>query len=148
MAQSSIKVTEGSGKNIGSVSFTRNSETQEAQFTRQTVGSDTAHDFVFGEEASFGTLANVDFSGISGSHTSLFNSGGDSYQIVTVYNDTNEAVILSMDGGTTDHFFLPAFTPFTLDFVANGKQFSGEIQVKESSTTPTSGKVYAGGVKS
>lgn len=83
---------------------------------------------------------------ISGTYQTIFTATFD-LVILQIFNTVNEDTIISLDGGTTDHYKLPAGTSFVLDFTANDARLSKPIvQVKKVSATPTSGFMSVTGI--
>lgn len=97
-------------------------------------------------EANFFTLATKAFGSITGSHTSL-KAAGDVIKIITFLNKTNQDLVISCDGGTTDHIFLEAGAADKYDFGANSFHETGGIFVKHNGVAPTTGNVYCFGVE-
>jgi hypothetical protein len=142
----SFQISEGSGKRIATEEVARDSQTQQVQLVRLSVGGDGTHDLTYGAEASFLELQSIDFDDLTTSFQALTNSGEDKMQSLDVFNNTDGNLVISLDGGTTEHWFLPAFMGKSFDFLSSGRQCSGIVQVKYVGTAPTEGSVYASGV--
>lgn len=63
--------------------------------------------------------------------------------MVQAFNTCNDTIIVSLDGGTTDHFKLDASEAFTLDLRTNHIKLpiGTQIQAKDAGSTPASGSL-------
>lgn len=65
-------------------------------------------------------------------------------RMLTITNSLNVECVVSFDGGTTDHLYLPALTGAQLDFGANWLNHNGTISVKQGAAgAPASGMIAA-----
>ena len=63
------------------------------------------------------------------------------YDGVIIQNKTDSIVIVSFDGGTTDHFSLDNGENLSINFRQHGLRGTGAISLKDDGTAPTSGTV-------
>lgn len=92
-------------------------------------------------------VVDVLFSSITGSYTQISNPEDD-LLLVHCINTLDQPVNLSFDGGTTDHFLLPAFVGWTFDFRSNDIQYGRlDLQIKHLGTAPTFGRIIFTEVK-
>ena len=93
------------------------------------------------KHAIIGTYGEVEGTSMTPSYQTVA-SADDDVSHVFVFNNTNKPIILSFDGGTTDHFKLIGET-FAWDVVSNRKILRAPVvvQVKHAGTAPTSGSL-------
>jgi hypothetical protein len=139
----SFQISEGSGKRIATEEITRNSQTQEVQLVRLSVGDDGAHDNTFGAAANFLDLESIDYDDLTTSFELLINSTEDKMQLLDIMNDTDAAIVISFDEGTTEHWYIPAYMGKSFNFISASRQCAGIVHVKYTGDAPTVGKVYA-----
>ena len=69
--------------------------------------------------------------------------------ILHVFTDLNQPFILSLDGGVTDHYLIPAFHSFIIDFQAGRMRVpTPDVQVKHNGVAPTAGFISVTGARS
>lgn len=93
-------------------------------------------------EIAFQELETLDYTALSGAYTLLLTPATDA-RYVEVINDTDAAIIVSFDGGTTDHLRLNAQEGRTFDFLIAKRVLIDEIHVKHGATVPLLGEVRA-----
>lgn len=87
------------------------------------------------------------FGSITGSYTALGSPTSPSVAQYEVINTTNQGLRFSWNG-TTDHFYIPAFSHKVIDICSNKSNnhlFMGaheQLYVKHEGVAPTSGNVY------
>ena len=82
----------------------------------------------------------IDGTAITGSYQTVITATNDCYSI-QVFNTCDNPIILSMDGGTTEHYELDG-EGFHIDGRANDFQFGKPtIQVKHAGSAPTQGSL-------
>lgn len=80
---------------------------------------------------------------LTGSYQNLLVMGGNA-RAVTLMNSTDQNVIISFDGGTTDNIELDAYESTTQDYASLGVFLtSGTIQTKHGGTLPKVGSIRA-----
>lgn len=102
----------------------------------------------FGIRVAYEALRNVAFGGISGTYAAIGTPTAGNVRLYSLKNDTNEDLIISMDG-TTDHIFMGANSFMIVDLSANKVRDDGlfiaqgtQFYVKEATSTPSSGALY------
>lgn len=83
------------------------------------------------------------FGGVGAVYATLLNAP-QNVRMLIITNTLNLECIISFNGGTTDHLYLPANVGVQLDFGANWLNHNGTISVKQGSGgAPTSGMIAA-----
>ena len=96
-------------------------------------------------------LKSIAFGSISGSYANIGTVTANPWKIFYITNTTDQAMIVSINGGVTDHFVIPAGQSLSMDASANGIQQNEylpkgtQFAVKQVSA-PSSGSVYVAGV--
>jgi len=87
----------------------------------------------------FEALSELAPAGIGATYATLATLTFHAKQLLFV-NSLDGDVVLSFDGGTTDHVRLPASTSLSLNFTDNEHLLAGTvIQVKDGASAPTAG---------
>ena len=88
-----------------------------------------------------GELAHSDF---AGTYVTVVAATAEHMRVVILVNATDEAVIFSLDGGTTDSVLVPSGQTVTIDLRANdGNIPPAAIQVKDGDSAASAGQVGA-----
>lgn len=64
-------------------------------------------------------------------------------RMLIITNSLNTECVVSFNGGTTDHLYLPANQGVSLDFGSNWLNHNGTISVKHNGSAPASGAIAA-----
>lgn len=97
------------------------------------------------------TLRSIAFGSISGTYANIGTVTLFPWKIFYISNTTDADMIISLNGGTTDHFVVPTKQSLSMDVSTNGIEQNEYLQqgtqfaVKQV-TAPTSGSVYVAGV--
>jgi len=151
-----VGITEGTGKIISTDEVTRTVPNEQMQIIKVGLGNDGSFDNlvaagVQNESTSLPTVRAIDaavyealtslaFGAVGASHSLLLTPGGD-LRYFEIQNDTDAAIIVSFDAGTTDHWQIPLKEPRIFDLVPFGRFQSAAIHVKHAGVAPTSGAV-------
>lgn len=85
-------------------------------------------------------------SSLTGSYQSI-KAFDDNLMILILLSGCDKDIIVSLDGGTTDHLFLEANERIVLDFSAGSTRLvTPNIMAKHAGAAPTSGSVRVTGV--
>lgn len=88
-------------------------------------------------------MATVAFGSVTASHTSfLANASTLAFQDIDILNLTDAQITCSYDGGTTDHFTVPAYSGYDPELGDLALHHSSTIFCKRTSAAPTVGAVY------
>lgn len=77
--------------------------------------------------ASFDTLRSLAAGSISGSYANIGTATTREFRAFMVNNATDGDLVISLDGGTTDHLFMPAGSFQLYDVGANAQQFDDKF---------------------
>lgn len=94
-------------------------------------------------------LRSIEYTDISASYADLGTAFEHECRMFRIHNNTEGDMFVSIDGGTTDHFFMESGTFILFDVQANKAHFDDkyvlpvgtQFAVKQS-TAPVSGAVY------
>lgn len=100
-------------------------------------------------KAVFDGIRTLGFAGISGSYANVGTATTKECRAFIIVNDTDGDLLFSLDGGTTDHLYLPGGSFQLFDVGANSQQFDDkfvlpvgtQFAVKQV-TAPTEKSVY------
>lgn len=94
--------------------------------------------------ATFQAGAQLAGTSLTGTHQTLITASADSVNLLLL-NSTDEDITISLDGGTTDHYFLSPGQSFSLELANQGRHIANGtvIQVKHDGTAPSTGRVVA-----
>lgn len=148
-----VEITEGTGAIIAADEVTRNAISEKQQIVKIGLGADGVHDGLVSEgtplpvrqsigiESVYATLAVVAFGSVGASFSLLLTPDANSKRI-DIYNDTDAAIRISFDGGSTEHAFCPAKCGRTFSLGDLGLCESDTVHIKRDSGAPTVGNVY------
>ena len=110
-------------------------------------GGTTTNPVVVNQNTAASTIpaqGSVAGTALTGTYATVLAPGGI-YAILMIWNSTDKAISLSLDGGTTTHFVLErGENTVSVDFAANGKIGpNSNIQAKHNGVVPTIGTVRA-----
>jgi hypothetical protein len=96
-------------------------------------------------------LRSIAFGSISGTYAAIGTVTANPWKIFYVSNTTDADVIISLNGGVTDHFVVPTKQTLSMDVSTNGIEqneylHQGTQFAVKQVTAPTSGSVYVAGV--
>lgn len=164
-----VSITAGSGTVIAADEVTRNAISEKQQIIKISLGAEGAFDTLVDSgqqtmanslpvvlasnqtslpvtqstaEAVLQALASVDFSSLSTSYTNLITPAGNTKVLDTV-NDTDIGIIVSLDNGVTDHYYMPPKSAREIRLADINLHQSGIVRIKVPSGSGTEGKVYA-----
>lgn len=168
-----VNITQGAGTIIAADEVTRNAVVEKQQIIKVSLGADGAFDTLLdsGQQtmansvpvvlasnqtnvptdhgvsaAAFDTLAVIAFSSVGAGYGTLITPSGNAREIL-IYNNTDADIRGSFNGGTTDHWFIPAKTGIILDWATINRFQVATISIKRDSAAPTEGNVYANVVR-
>jgi hypothetical protein len=149
-----VQITEGVGTFIISDEIAPN---EKIQVVKIGLGADGALDnFVdAGEQAeavsipvipavdavAFEAMQTVAFGSVGGSYAAALTPGSSIIEI-EINNDTDAAIVVSFDAGTTDHWRIPFKEARIFTFRNNFRNQSAAIHIKHEGVAPTEGNVY------
>ena len=85
---------------------------------------------------AYGTLA---FGSVTAAYATLVSSVQGRGICLHFFNSLDAAIVVSLDGGTTDWGLIPAGLSWTIDLGANDIEYSGTSSVKDNGAANTSG---------
>jgi len=154
-----VNVTEGVGKVIATDEVTRNVLEQQ-QIIKISLGAENEFDTLVdsgpqtaansvpivrsADATSFETLVTYAFGSITGAFTEVLNPAGN-LKYIEMQNDTNANLIVSFDGGTTEHWRIPLKEPRIFDVGIYGHFVTTSIRVKHDGTAATEGNLFVMG---
>lgn len=77
----------------------------------------------------------------AGNSTYLTAVASTKYRGVIIQNTTDSGIVVSFDGGTTDHITMDAGDNLTINFREFGLTMNSAISLKDDGSSPTSGNV-------
>lgn len=94
----------------------------------------------------------LDGTALTTSYQTLLDCRSSRVAILIIQNTCNQLIDISLDGGVTLWATIPLASssrgPLIINFAANGLDYSGIIQVKETSTKVTTGSISAAIIRS
>jgi hypothetical protein len=93
--------------------------------------------------AIFDAYREIEGTSLSTTYANVGSTLASDAHIIHVFNTCDATVILSFDGGTTDHYKLDANEAFTLDLKTSQTVMAKgiQIQAKDAGSTPTAGSI-------
>lgn len=150
-----VQITQGSGTTIAADEVTRNAVSEKQQIVKIGLGAEGAHDVLVdsGEQTEANSVPVV-----AAASEAVYQKGQiaaasmtTSYQVILtpssaakaieINNRTEKNVIVSFDGGATDHRLIEPFSAWGISLKIINKKESSAIQVKLESGTAATGAV-------
>lgn len=106
------------------------------------------------KSVTFEAARTLAFGSLSGTYADVGAVTANAWYVFTIFNDTDVAVTVSPDDGTTDAFDLPAGASVTYDLSSNraedGQAYhipkGSQFQAKDQGSSATSGKIIVMGL--
>jgi hypothetical protein len=146
---SNIQITEGAGKTISTDEVSGAVHIQRFKLALGAAGDDDGSveegnplPVTQGSvEASYDAMVKKAYSFFSGTQQAIGILDSGSALKFNIWNDTDANMIGSLDGGSTDHFVIPARCAKTINLGELGRKESADLYMKYESA-PTTGNVY------
>ena len=92
------------------------------------------------DAAVYETLTKIAFGSVGAGFALALSPGGD-LRYLEIQNDTDAAIEVSFDAGSTAHWQIPLKEPRIFDYNAFGRFQSADIHIRHAGVAPTSGEV-------